>query len=144
MSEPRIVYFSSVTEATRQFVEKLGYPAERIELRATDESLSVDYDYILATPTYGAGKPKGAVPKQVVKFLKPLEHRKHCLGILAGGNKNFGGHFVLAGRVLSDMLNVPLIHSFEVSGTRNDVREAREKIDRIWNDTNKPDSSAAR
>lgn len=131
MTTPRIVYFSSVTEATRQFVEKLGWPADRIPLRPTDEPLNVDYDYILALPTYGAGKPKGAVPKQVVKFLKPMEHRNHCVGILAGGNKNFGGHFVLAGRVLSEMLNVPLLHSFEVSGTRNDVAQVQELL-RTW------------
>lgn len=132
MSTPRIVYFSSVTEATRQFTEKLGYPAERIPLRPTEEPLAVDYDYILALPTYGAGKPKNAVPKQVVKFLKPLENRRHCIGILAGGNKNFGAHFVLAGRVLSDMLGVPLLYSFEVSGTRADIEAIRAKVEPWW------------
>lgn len=135
MSGPRIVYFSSVTEATHQFVDKLGYPAERIPLLTKDETLTVDYDYILATPTYGAGKPKGAVPKQVVKFLKPLENRRHCVGILAGGNKNFGPHFVLAGRVLADMLNVPLLYSFEVAGTRQDIARIREKIEPWWSET---------
>lgn len=134
MSDLRIVYFSSVTQATHQFIGKLGYPAERIPLRRTDELLTVDYDYILATPTYGAGTPRGAVPKQVVKFLKPLEHRRHCLGILAGGNKNFGPHFVLAGRVLSEMLNVPLLYSFEVSGTRQDVALVKEKIEPWWDE----------
>lgn len=41
MSGPRIVYFSSVTEATHQFVGKLGYPAERIPLLTKDETLTV-------------------------------------------------------------------------------------------------------
>lgn len=134
MNTPRIVYFSSVTEATKQFVEKLKYPSERIPLRRTDEELNVDYDYILAVPTYGAGKEKSAVPKQVVKFLKPLQHRRHCVGVIAGGNKNFGSHYVLAGRFLSRLLDVPLLYTFEVAGTRLDVPNAEEILDTFWSE----------
>lgn len=133
MTEPRIVFFSSITEATRRFVEKLPWEAERIPLRGRDAFLEVDYDYILVLPTYGAGKPSGAVPKQVVKFLKPLKHRQHCVGIIAGGNKNFGTHnFVFAGRFLEEKLGVPMLYAFEVAGTDEDVKAVTAKLGPWW------------
>lgn len=135
MTEPRIVYFSSITEATRRFVEKLPWEAERIPLRGRDSALDVDYDYILVLPTYGAGKPSGAVPKQVVKFLRPLKHRQHCVGIIAGGNKNFGTHnFVFAGRFLEDKLGVPMLYAFEVAGTSEDVKAVTAKLGPWWDE----------
>ena len=64
-----VVYFSSATGNTRRFVEKLGLPAARIPLLPKDEPLRVTDDYVLVVPTYGGGNLKGAVPKQVIKFL---------------------------------------------------------------------------
>ena len=78
-----VVYFSSATGNTRRFVEKLGLPAARIPLRPKDEPLRVTDEYVLIVPTYGGGNIKGAVPKQVIKFL--LLHRgRHHRG-QAGG-----------------------------------------------------------
>lgn len=126
-----IVYFSSVTEYTKKFVNKLPWTAERIPLRRNDPELVVDYDYILFTPTYGAGRDTGAVPKQVVSFLRPLHHRRHCRGIVGSGNKNFGEHYLLAARMLSEKLHVPVIYGFELSGTTRDVDEVQRRM-AIW------------
>ena len=76
-----IVYFSSATGNTRRFVEKLGYPAHRIPLHPHDEFLHVHTDFILITPTYGGGNIKGAVPKQVIKFLNDATNRSYCRGV---------------------------------------------------------------
>ena len=46
-----LVYFSSVSENTHRFVEKLGWPAIRIPLHGRIE---VDDPYVLVLPTYGA------------------------------------------------------------------------------------------
>ncbi|MDP9165426.1 MAG: class Ib ribonucleoside-diphosphate reductase assembly flavoprotein NrdI, partial [Actinomycetota bacterium] len=47
-----LVYFSSVSENTHRFVEKLELPAIRIPLR---ERIEVDEPYVLVLPTYGGG-----------------------------------------------------------------------------------------
>ena len=51
-----VVYFSSVSENTKRFVEKLGLHSVRIPLK-TDEAANFTYDKdsILVVPTYGSG-----------------------------------------------------------------------------------------
>ena len=70
---PLLVYFSSLSGNTARFVEKLGVRAVRIPLHSTDAALVVDEPFVLVTPTYGGGQgrgeEKGAVPKQVIRFL---------------------------------------------------------------------------
>lgn len=124
-----IVYFSSVSENTKRFVEKLGIPAYRIPIPLQDAfTFTHDKPFVLITPTYGGGNEGGAVPKQVIKFLNNSENRKHVRAIIAGGNTNFGAHFCKAGYILSDKLNVPLIYRFEVLGTPEEVQGAKEAI----------------
>ncbi|MFT3309702.1 class Ib ribonucleoside-diphosphate reductase assembly flavoprotein NrdI, partial [Klebsiella pneumoniae] len=50
-----IVYFSSRSENTHRFVQRLGLPAVRIPLNER-EHLRVDEPYILIVPSYGGGK----------------------------------------------------------------------------------------
>lgn len=50
-----VVYFSSATENTRRFVDKLGLPSARIPLYKNDEPLIVNEPYVLVCPTYGGG-----------------------------------------------------------------------------------------
>ena len=128
----RVVYFSSVTEMTKRFVEKVGFESERIPLRRGDEQLNVDYDYILFVPTYGGGHHSGAVPKQVIKFLNVESNRNHCLGVIAAGNTNFGEAYLLAGKVISNKLKVPFIYGFELMGTPHDVDTVRNGIKENW------------
>jgi len=132
----RIVYFSLTSENTKRFVDKLSFPAERIPLRRNEEELMVDYNYILIVPTYGAGRDTNAVPKQVIKFLRHREHRAQCMGIIGSGNKNFGEHYLLAARILSEKLDVPLLYGFEISGTQTDVCETEKRIIGWWNQIN--------
>ena len=70
---PLLVYFSSASGNTARFVEKLGLPARRIPLLRQQEDLVVDEPFVLVTPTYGGGEgrgvERGAVPKQVIRFL---------------------------------------------------------------------------
>ncbi|EUA90551.1 nrdI Flavodoxin like family protein [Mycobacterium ulcerans str. Harvey] len=51
MEPCNLVYFSSVSENTHRFVQKLGLPATRIPLHGRIE---VDEPYVLILPTYGA------------------------------------------------------------------------------------------
>lgn len=128
----RLVYFSSATGNTRRFVEKLGLPAERIPLRANDPALHVDYDYVLIVPTYGGGNIKGAVPKQVIKFLNDEGNRSHCLGVISSGNTNFGTAFCLAGDIISAKVGVPHMYKFELLGTADDVSRVHTGLEEFW------------
>ena len=128
-----VVYFSSVTENTRRFVDKLGFPSARIPLRATDEPLLVNEPYVLVCPTYGGGVSlsKGntkPVPKQVIKFLNNEHNRSFIRAVIAGGNTNFGEDFGKAGDVISAKCQVPYVYRFELIGTDEDVRLCREGL----------------
>lgn len=50
----QLVYFSSSSENTQRFIERLGLPAVRIPLNER-ERIQVDEPYILIVPSYGGG-----------------------------------------------------------------------------------------
>ncbi|WP_241178527.1 class Ib ribonucleoside-diphosphate reductase assembly flavoprotein NrdI, partial [Enterobacter asburiae] len=49
-----LVYFSSSSENTLRFIERVGLPAVRIPLNER-ERIRVDEPYILVVPSYGGG-----------------------------------------------------------------------------------------
>lgn len=129
---PRLVYFSSATENTRRFVERLGFDSSRIPLHPKDEPLLVDSDYVLVVPTYGGGNVKGAVPKQVISFLNVEQNRNHCRGVISAGNTNFGTAYCLAGDIIAQKLQVPHLYRFELLGTPHDVTQVQEGLREFW------------
>ncbi|KGA57653.1 nrdI Flavodoxin like family protein [Yersinia pseudotuberculosis] len=52
-----LVYFSSSSENSHRFVEKLQLPAIRIPIAGAREKLRVEQPYILLVPSYGGGQP---------------------------------------------------------------------------------------
>jgi protein involved in ribonucleotide reduction len=132
-----LVYFSSVSENTHRFVQKLGVPATRIPLHAR---IKVDEPYVLVLPTYGGGRATpsinagGYVPKQVIAFLN-IEHNRALLrGVIAAGNNNFGAEFAYAGNVVSGKCGVPYLYRFELMGTPDDVQAVRMGLADFWKD----------
>jgi protein involved in ribonucleotide reduction len=128
-----VVYFSSVSENTKRFVDKLEAQSVRIPIR-TDEAAEFvhDRDSVLVLPTYGGGNDNSTVPKQVIKFLNNPENRKHIKAVIAGGNTNFGSHFGKAGDIVADKLGVPVLYRFEITGTPEDVIEVKERLAQFW------------
>ncbi len=133
---PLLVYFSSVSGNTARFIEKLGLPARRIPLYAHDEALSIDEPFVLVTPTYGGGEgrgvERGAVPKQVIRFLNDEDNRRHLRGVISAGNTNFGEAFCLAGDIISRKCNVPHLYRLEIFGTQDDVDRVTDGLERRW------------
>lgn len=129
---PHLVYFSSVTENTRRFVERLGLPALRIPLRPRDEPIEVDQPYVLIVPTYGGGSVRGAVPKQVIKFLNNVDNRNLCRGVISAGNTNFGTAYCKAGEIVANKVGVPHLYKFELLGTTRDVSLVKEGLKKFW------------
>ena len=127
-----LVYFSSVSGNTKRFVEKLGMPARRIPLYAKEEPLVVDEDYVLLVPTYGGGNGRGAVPKQVIKFLNDERNRQHIRGVIGAGNTNFGEAYCLAGDIISAKCQVPHMYKFELFGTPRDVTRVHDGLEEFW------------
>ena len=127
-----VVYFSSVSGNTARFVEKLGRPASRIPLYATEPQLEQREPYVLIVPTYGGGDGKGAVPKQVIRFLNDEQNRKHLRGVISAGNTNFGAGYGLAGDIIAKKCQVPHLYRFELFGTPDDVRVVNDGLDALW------------
>ncbi|OFP22046.1 ribonucleotide reductase assembly protein NrdI [Corynebacterium sp. HMSC066C02] len=128
-----VVYFSSATENTHRFVEKLGLPSARIPLRLSDEPLTVNEPYVLICPTYGGGASMSGrntrpVPKQVIRFLNDEHNRSFIRAVVAGGNSNFGSDFGKAGDVIAAKCKVPYVYRFELLGTEEDVTICREGL----------------
>ena len=139
MESVRLVYFSSVTETTHRFVQKLGLPAIRIPVKASEGSIEVNEPYVLILPTYGRGRGNGAVgyvPKQVIKFLNNEHNRSLIRGVIAAGNTQFGDEYCFAGDVVSSKCNVPYLYRFEMMGTAEDVEAVREVLADFWKEDN--------
>jgi len=133
---PLLVYFSSVSGNTARFIEKLGLPAVRIPLHSGEPPLVIDEPFVLVTPTYGGGQgrgeEKGAVPKQVIRFLNDERNRTHLRGVISAGNTNFGDAFCLAGDIISRKCHVPHLYRLEVFGTPEDVDRVSDGLERWW------------
>ena len=128
-----VVYFSSVSENTKRFVDKLEAQSVRIPIRTEEAAEFVhDRDSVLVVPTYGGGNDNSTVPKQVIKFLNNPDNRKHIKAVIAGGNTNFGSHFGKAGDIVADKLGVPVLYRFEITGTPEDVTEVKERLAQFW------------
>lgn len=127
-----LVYFSSASENTHRFVQKLGLPAERIPLHAKDAPLVASEPYVLVLPTYGGGPETKAVPKQVIRFLNDEHNRSLIRGVIAGGNTNFGEAYGIAGDIIGRKLQVPVLYKFELFGTPDDVRIVQEGLEAFW------------
>jgi protein involved in ribonucleotide reduction len=110
-----LVYFSSASDNTHRFVQKLGLDAQRIPLRPTDPFLHASEPYVLVLPTYGGGNEGGAVPKQVIRFLN-----------------DFGEAYCIAGDIIAAKCHVPYLYGFELMGTNEDVIAVREGLGRFW------------
>jgi protein involved in ribonucleotide reduction len=127
-----LVYFSSVSENTHRFVQRLGLPARRIPLTPAQGFLRIDEPYVLVVPTYGGGNEGGAVPRQVVKFLNDAHNRSLLRGVIAAGNTNFGEAYCLAGTIIAAKCQVPYLYGFELLGTPEDVTRVREGLGQLW------------
>lgn len=138
MSTPSLVYFSSTSNNTHRFVEKLGIPAARIPVLAAEPPLMAERPFVLVLPTYGGGnldklrRSKGAVPKQVIKFLNIESNRDLLRGVIAAGNTNFADSYCLAGDIIAAKTGAPVLYRVEVFGTPEDIDKVCEGLDAFW------------
>lgn len=128
----RLVYFSSISENTKRFVDKLGHEAARIPLYSSEPHLVTTAPFVLLLPTYGGEEGKHSVPPQVMKFLNDVRNRENIRGVIGAGNTNFGTAYCLAARKIAAKLGIPELYRFELMGTPDDVRRVDEGLEEFW------------
>jgi len=127
-----LVYFSSGSGNTARLVDRLGLPALRIPASADSEPPVMAEPFVLICPTYSDGEGRGAVAKPVIRFLNVAANRSLLAGVIAGGNRNFGATFALAGDVIAAKCNVPVLYRFELAGTETDIARIRDGLKTFW------------
>lgn len=119
-----IVYFSSVTENTKRFVDKLHMSNTRIPIHGDPPRMYIPY--VLITPSYGTGSRD--VPPQIVRFLRDEENRANLQGVIGSGNLNFGFLYGVAAKKIAEKCKVDLLYLFELAGTDEDVSAVRDGL----------------
>ncbi|MFB5758925.1 class Ib ribonucleoside-diphosphate reductase assembly flavoprotein NrdI [Paenibacillus medicaginis] len=115
-----LVVYDSLTGNIQRFVNKLDFKKVKIH-----NNLLIDDPFVLITYTIGFGE----VPENVRDFL--LSNHKHLKGVAASGNRNWGAYFCKAADLLSAQYNVPVIHKFELSGTKKDIDIFTQEVNNI-------------
>lgn len=122
-----IVFFSSATENTRRFVDKLHMPNTRIPLHGDVPRMNTPY--VLITPSYGTGA--NDVPPRVKRFLRDGENRENLAGVIGTGNMNFGQLYGIAAKKVAERCKVDLLYLLELQGTDEDVRAVRDGLTKM-------------
>jgi len=112
-------------------MERLGLNSIRLPLTPAEAFPVLTEPFVLVVPTFGR-EDATAVPKPVTKFLEMGDHSSLIRGVIAGGNRNFGETFALAGKIISANLNVPCLYRFEMAGTLEDAEKVRQGLERFW------------
>lgn len=135
-----IYYYSSRSENTKNFVEKIlatdeifkNVSVARIPIKMlSDNFVYAKNPYVLFVPTYAAGDGRGALSKSIVKFLNYEENRKNLRYVIASGNINFGDLYCYGGELVAKKCNVPIIYKYELRGTKSDVERVSKILKEI-------------
>lgn len=114
-----------MTGNTRRFVDKLEM--DSLEIDMVNPFIAINEPYVMVVPTYD--KEATEIANDFIEF-NDLELLK---GVMGGGNLNFADLFVFTAKDLARDYNVPLLHSFEYSGTHIDVDSVKKIIGEIDN-----------
>lgn len=119
----KLVFFS-LTGQTRRFIKKLDLPAYEIE--ATNPFYELNEPYILIVPTYDK-----EVTEVVNDFIEYKSNQQNIIGVAGGGNLNFADLFIYTAKDIARDYDVPLLFSFEFSGTNEDVKKFKKVVSEI-------------
>ena len=90
--------------------------------------------YVLICPTYSDGTGRGAVPRQVIRFLNDPDLCGGLRGVIGAGNRNFGRFYAHAATVIAQKCAVPCLYRFELAGTDTDIAHIRAGLHNFWRD----------
>jgi protein involved in ribonucleotide reduction len=136
-----LVYFSSTSGNTARFVAQLApvlaeknTPASvvRIPISPKDPMPDMPAPFVLICPTFADGAGRGAVPKQVIRFLNDPNRRAGLRGVIGAGNRNFGATYARAADVIATKCDVPVLYRFELAGTDTDITRICAGLEHFW------------
>tara|TARA_Y100000815_G_scaffold271667_1_gene298778 strand:- start:614 stop:1051 length:438 start_codon:yes stop_codon:yes gene_type:complete len=130
-TDASLIYFSSKTENTHKLATKLQASSQRLPIRANELPVRATRPFVLMTPCFADAHGNGAVPKPVIRFLNDPHNRKFLRGVIASGNRNFGETFALAGKIIAQKCDVPVLYRFELAGTETDVTNIENGLGRF-------------
>lgn len=110
------VFYYTLTGNVKRFLDNCDVNAKSIEHTAPKR------DFVLVTNTLGFGE----IPSLVGAFLE--RHGRLLRGVASSGNRNWGDNYANAGRLISDQYGVPLLLTFELSGTQDDIQAFKTKL----------------
>lgn len=126
-----VVYYSSPSEYTHKFAQKLHHPVLRLPLVTKAPTPLIAEPFVLITPTFGAGINRGSVPKQVIKFLNVKDNRDKLVGVIGAGNTNFGEDYCRAAHIVAGKCGVPVLYRFELLGMPEDAENVNKGLDEL-------------
>lgn len=115
-----LIAYDSKTGNVRRFVEKTS--ARTVQI---DENMKLEEPFVLVTYTTGFGQ----VPEKVMSFLR--QNHEQLRGVCASGNRNWGEGFARSADRISHMYNVPIIHKFELAGTKRDIEQFQQGVQKV-------------
>lgn len=105
-----MIAFASRTGNVRYIINKIGLPHTEIT-----KELKLHEPFLLFTYTDGLG----SVPQVVDEFMQ--KNHKHCKGVIASGNSNFGHDvFCQSADKLSKQYRIPIVRKIELRGFAKD------------------------
>jgi protein involved in ribonucleotide reduction len=119
----KLVYIS-LSGNVEDFVDRVGMPS--LELDYSDPSQSIDEDYIIISPSYD-----DSITDSFSEFIEHGDNKKHLVGFVGSGNRNFDNDFCFNAKDLSLMYDKPLIFCFEFSGTEDDIINFKKEVANI-------------
>jgi len=126
-----VLYWSSASENTHRFathLAALGLDTHRLPNQPPYTLAQAPF--VLLCPTFADGEGRGAVPKPVIRFLNIPENRALLRGVVGGGNRNFGAHYIQGAREVARKCGVPVLGDFELAGSRWDAERLLAPIQR--------------
>ena len=124
----KLVYFT-VTGQTRRFIKKLDLSAYEIE--PANPFFEINEPFILVVPTYDL-----EITEVVNDFLDYKSNRDNLKGVAGGGNRNFAELFVYTAKDIARDYQVPMLFSFEFSGTNEDVESFKKVVNQLESERN--------
>lgn len=135
MSRVPVYFYSSVSNLTGRFAEALTAFDGRDVHNLADAAwrrTETTGPWVLLTPSYKAGNAdEVTLPAGVRSFLRSPVNRRHLVGIIGSGNRNFGVYYQAAARELARTSGRPVLFEFELSGTPEDVERCAAILDEL-------------
>ncbi|WP_071130763.1 class Ib ribonucleoside-diphosphate reductase assembly flavoprotein NrdI [Enterococcus timonensis] len=124
----KIIYFS-VAGQTRRFIQKSPF-TNTLEITPLDPFKAIKEPFILITPTY-----EREITDPVFEFLAYEENARYCMGLVGTGNRNFAELFIFTAKDLAKEFQLPILYSFEFSGTTRDIEKLTEVVEQLESQT---------